>query len=821
MNKKALPIAVTVLLLVFTGISVWASDPQGDAKFRADDATIWHVGDNPAMWGLGNTLFAYGLQYAPVDSRGTVLSPYSSGPDSLGVSSLVMVTPLLNFSFTDRDSTSIYKIGATISPVSWFSVGMQTNCKNYGATTATTYDFGLLLRPADLLSIGVTGNDAFDTDRSLGLGLGLRPLALFTNDASCLTLTADSHFDSNGFTFETAGVHLNLGSTLSLRGWWDFANSRPGAELDLTFGAATFSTSAPLIGDPWGNVRAGFGAIVTKGGTEADYFGRKILMLRDYDAIEVAPPAAKYLKFPWDKKKTIDIESLCALVRRAASDRSVVAVVFEDLPSVGYPAARQELASAIDALRKAGKKLYVYCDDIESGGQYESLFSEADSISLNPNGSLALMGSGGVQLYMKQFFDKLGIRFINLALWDTKSAYNPYTNDSMPAAERQMIQRYIDELQSQADATLVANRGSKLKAPVKELVSKGPYLTASPALEAGLVDHIEYRADFEDSLSKEFKGAKFVENLGDGASSSWGSSPFAKKVAVVWLSGNIVAGKGRPGVDIGQDAARSIKRLREDRSVAGILLRVDSGGGSAMTSDIIANEVKKTVAAGKPVVVSMGGMAASGGYYISAYASRIFASPGTITGSIGVTGLWFNLSGLEEKLGFKAESVVTSPSVNFMNPLLPMNDADVQAAKSAILSMYERFVSTVAEGRKLDPAKVRELGEGQIWIGREALANGLVDELGGLSAAKDWLAAKLGGRVQYRDVFPGTEAKLDGSTVQLASAAYAAASESLSLPRSSLYDGLERIVGPAAKELASMIDMGDGPLYFAAADDVQ
>jgi len=818
MNKREFWIAVVVLLLVFTGIDAWASDPLDDARFRADDVSLWHVGDNPAMWGLGNTLFAYGLQYAPVDSSGAVISPDSSGPSSLGVSSLVVITPLLNFSFTDRDATSHYKIGATFSPVSWFSWGLQTNYTNYGATTRTTYDFGILLRPADLLSIGVTGNDVFNTERGLGLGLGLRPLALFMDDASWLTLTADSHFDNNGFTFETAGLHFNFGSTLSLRGWWDFEQSRPGAELALTFGAATFSTSAPLIGEPWGNVRAGLGAIVNRGGTEADYFGGKILMLKDYDAVVDAPPAAGQFKFPWDKKKTIDIESLCALIRRAASDRSVVAVVFEDLPSVGYPAARQELASAVGTLRKAGKKLYVYCDDIESGGQYESLLSEADSISLNPNGSLALVGSGGVQLFMKQFFDKLGIKFINLALWDTKSAFNPFTSDSMPAAERQMIQRYIDELQAQADEALVANRGSRLKAPIKELVGKGPYLTASPALEAGLVDRIEYRADFEDSLPKEFKGAKLVENLGDDSTSSWGSSPLAKKVAVVWLSGNIVAGKGRPGVDIGQEVARSIKKLREDRSVAALLLRVDSGGGSAMTSDIIANEVKKTVSAGKPVVVSMGGVAASGGYYISAYANRIFASAGTITGSIGVTGLWFNLSGLEEKLGLKAESVVTSPSANFGNPFLPMNDADVQVAKAAILSMYERFVSVVAEGRKLDPAKVRELGEGQIWIGREALANGLVDELGGLPEAKAWIAAKLGGRIQYRNVFPGAEDRWNGSTFRLASAAYVAASESLSLPRSSLYDGLESLVGPAAKALASMIDMGNGPLYLAAYD---
>jgi protease-4 len=179
-----------------------------------------------------------------------------------------------------------------------------------------------------------------------------------------------------------------------------------------------------------------------------------------------------------------------------------------------------------------------------------------------------------------------------------------------------------------------------------------------------------------------------------------------------------------------------------------------------------------------------------------------------------VTGLLFNFAGLDEKLGIKFESVLASPSAAFMDPTKSVNEDDLKKMNASILAFYDRFVSAVAEGRKLDPAKVRELGEGQIWIGREALANGLVDELGGLSEAEAWIAAKLGGRVQYRNVFPGSEGKWDGSTFRLASAAYSAVSESLSLPRSSLYDGLESLVGPAAKELASMIDMGNGPLYL-------
>jgi protease IV len=814
---KTIKIAfVLILSIASSGLCLWASDPLLDAKFRADDASLWHVGDNPAMWGLGDTLFGEGLRYAPVGTDGNVIDMSSSGPDSLGVYDLIVVSPIVNFSLTQRGSTIYSKLGVTLSPTKWFAFGSQTDQVDNGATRTMTQDLGFLIRPFDFLSVGLTGTDIFNTDRSLGMGLGFRPLALFTDEASWLTLTADSHADISGFAFETAGARINIGSGLSLRGWWDFQSSQPGAEISFSYSGLAGFLSSPQLGEPWGNVRAGVGALVTKEGKTANALGRKILVLKDYDSVTDTPPTKMSLKMPWDTKKTIDIASLCALLRRAALDPTVAAVAFEDLPTVGREAAQQELAQAIGVLRSAHKKLYVYADMMDSSQQYESLLSAADSISLNPLGSLYLTGSGGPQLYLKDFFDKLGVKFINLALWDTKSAYNGLTRDSMPEGERAMIQRYIDELQSQADAALEANRGSKLRSPVKEIVAKGPYLVAGTALDAGLVDKLEYRADFEEDLEEEYKGAKIVDGLGDPSADSWGSSPFAKKVAVVWLTGSVVQGKGTVGSEIGQNAALTLKRLRKDPTVSAILLRVDSGGGSAMTSDIIADQVKKTVAAGKSVIVSMGDVAASGGYYISAYASRVFALPGTITGSIGVTGLLFDLTELESKLGIKAESVVTSPNANFMSPFLPTKDSDKETMLASIGSVYDRFVSVVAEGRKLDPETVRKLGEGQIWIGREALANGLVDQLGGLEDAKAYLKTKLGGRVQFEDVFPGADQVLDGSTILVTKAAV----DAMSLrPRAGAEEKLWSLISPTALKLSSMLDMGQGPLYLAELGD--
>lgn len=820
MTKRISRLFSLALCSLLFSLPLWASDPLDDAKFRADDASIWHVRDNPALWALGGgsldgSIFAFGERYAPVDSSGAVIGPSSSGLDSLGLVDMVVASPFINFAMTTRDSTILSSFASYFSPAPWFSFGMQTNQANSGATNSYTYDFGVVSRPADFLSLGATFDDVFESGRSLGLGLAFRPVALFSDKAAWLTLTADSRYDySSGFVFESAGARLSLGSFVDLRGWWNFESARPGLELAVNLGPALFSGSAPRLGEPWGNVRAGLG-LQMKLNEDIDLpFGRKILVLKDYDAVDDAPSAYGSFKFPWNKK-SIDIESLCELVRRAAAEPSVVALVLEDFPSVGRAAAQQELGAALDLFKKSGKKLYVYADAIGESSQYETLLSKADKIAINPCGELFLTGSGGSTLFMKGLFDKLGIRFVNLAQWDTKSAYNSLTKDAMPEAERAMILRYLSELQAQADAALQTNRGPKLKAPVKELVDKGPYLVAADALAAGLVDSLEYRAEFEEELTKEFKGASLVSGLADPSSGSWGASPFAKKVALVYLAGDIVQGKDSSSGQVGQDAALCIKSLREDRSVAAILLRVDSGGGSALTSDVIANEVKKTVASGKPVVVSMGNLAASGGYYVSAYASRIFASPGTITGSIGVTGLWYDLSGLVSKLGLKSETVVTSPSAEFGDLTKPFRDSDGAALTAMIMSMYDRFVSVVAEGRKLDPAKVRELAEGQIWIGREALEKGLVDELGGLEDAKAYLEKKLGGRVQYSELFPGQASQMDGYSIRLASALYESVRANAKIAGADYAATLEAVVGPAAKEIDSLLDMGSGPLYLA------
>ncbi|HQO66772.1 MAG TPA: S49 family peptidase, partial [Spirochaetales bacterium] len=251
---------------------------------------------------------------------------------------------------------------------------------------------------------------------------------------------------------------------------------------------------------------------------------------------------------------------------------------------------------------------------------------------------------------------------------------------------------------------------------------------------------------------------------------------------------------------IGESAAELLAALRDDPTVAGVIMRVDSGGGSALTSDHIARQVKKLKDSGKPVVVSMAGYAASGGYYISAYADRIIAEAGTLTGSIGVTGFDINLTGTLELLGVGSGVVSAGPSGEFGNPFLPRREADGQAERGMVMYIYERFVNVVAEGRGMDRARVDELGKGQIWLGSEAVENGLVDALGGLVDAKAAMEELLGAAGRFEVYLPGTLEP--GSILSLLGLAKAGGASSSMLASARAF----------VNELA---ELGEGALYLA------
>lgn len=816
---------LAILILASSAIGTLSALSSDSFGFRADDGGLWHFEDNPALIPAGThwDSLILGASYDAMDAAGSAL------PDgAFGNVRLAGHIPILGFYDLSLEGSSFDILGGSgFSIGKAFSLGYDVDWSSASGAFAS-YELGVLLRPADFLSLGLTGElDAVQRAYDAGIGLAIRPLALAGGSgplSRALTVDADlSWAESTGWSFENVGIRLLLSDFADLMAWYSppvgsSGTGSLGLELRLALGSANLSVMTPAVAASsvaWraaGDLDLRLSRVASGTSTLASSsLGRRILLVKDIDAIDADRPGTDSRFALFGSKRTSSFPALMTLLEKARRDAGVVAVAFENLPSLGGVAVYQEFAAELRALRKAGKKVYFYGERFDRN--YAILAEESDGISLNPLGSLELSGLGFHRAYLKPLFDSLGIRFVSLAPWDTKSAYNNLTDSSMPAGEEAMMRRLYGDVQEQLGLSLAAGRGGKLPGGADTALSGGPYLAASDALKAGLVDGLAYAGDFEDSLRKAHAGAALVSGFGDSLGEDWGGPAFKRKAAIVWLSGSIGEGDGRAGREIGRSAALEIQRLRKDSSVAGIILRVDSPGGSALTSDNIAREVRLAVEGGKPVVVSMGHLAASGGYYLAAPASWIVAEPATITGSIGVTGIVPNISETLRKLGVNYEGFDLAPGSSFLDPEKKLDDSEIARMDATMLSIYDRFVEVVAAGRKMDPQAVRKIGEGQVWTGREARKLGLVDELGGLAEAKAWLEARLGARPEYFDALPGDAPPFLASLVGLSSAIRAALGEGDE-------GALESLLGPAADRLQRLLDMGRGPVYYLDADSL-
>ena len=757
-----------------------------EPRFRADDGNLWRLADNPALEAVSGDLFAFG-------------AASQVGPDwRAGNRDLQLISPFVSFRYTWNEAAeTMLRFGTSLGPWEGLSLGYRRDEATKGGVKDTHHQFGLLYRPFDVVSTGLTLDDAFGLEKQWGAGVGIRPLRAFSPQGDWLTLTADVAWPQASLVWERVGGRVSWQGS-DLRVWYELTTGRPGVELTVAIGpgettaelnrvgtALRWSTKTPQIGS--------FGPILLK------IEGTSVLGSTASPSNPLFSGASRW-----------SLPKLLATLERAAGDPQVAAVIFEGPPSVGGQAGAAELRAALEKLKKAGKKTYVHSDSFGDSLGFQGWASAADRVSLDPTGSLWLTASGARRLYLKDFFDKIGVQFVNLAPWETKSANNALTFGQMPDGERAMLKRYLSDRDSLAASALASGRQGRLKKDATTLIAQGPYLVAQEALDAGLIDALESRADFAEFLAKEHPGASTVTDLVSPIDTGWGPSLARKTVALVHLAGDITGGKGQAGQSIGRAAAEAIKALREDKTVHALLLRVDSPGGAVLPSDALAQEVKKTVAAGKPVVVVMGDVAASGGYYLSAPASRIFAQPGTLTGSIGVTAALFTAEKALGLLGVKADGVDQGASSSFGDWTRPLTPADRTKWNAMIDATYQRFLDVVAEGRHLDKARLEPLARGQIYTGREALTLGLVDELGGQAEAKAWLETTLGGPVEWRELTPGDNNPW-GNLLSPLATALVQASDS---PTLKLAQALDPVVAPWASALEGVVARGPGPLVW-------
>lgn len=401
---------------------------------------------------------------------------------------------------------------------------------------------------------------------------------------------------------------------------------------------------------------------------------------------------------------------------------------------LGWARAR-ELREALLRLRTKGKKLIAFLED--SGNMEYYIASCADEVVALPEAILEIHGLSAEVMFLKGAFDKFGVEAQFVAMGKYKNAPNQYTEKKFTAAHREQMESLIGGLYDEYISAVAKSR-KKTEDEVEAMISAGPYDGAS-ALDAGLVDKLEYPEEALDAAGETHR------HLGDFRDKG-GAFDTRPKVALIFVDGEIMSGESQEG-GIGSGAvagsdtiAEALRNAADDESIKAVVLRVNSPGGSGSASDVIAREVENTVAE-KPVIVSMGDYAASGGYYVSAPASAIVADPTTITGSIGVFFGKFVLKGLFDKLGITNDYVDYGKGGSFSSVSRRWTIEDQAKVEGLASRFYDRFLSLVAENRHMDVEKVHEIAQGRVWTGAEAKKVGLVDELGGfdkaLAVAKD------------------------------------------------------------------------------------
>ncbi len=447
-----------------------------------------------------------------------------------------------------------------------------------------------------------------------------------------------------------------------------------------------------------------------------------------------------------DESSQVQLRDLVGAIDAAAKDSRITRILLlpDELQGGGF-AALHEVGAALDRFRAAGKPVIVWAVNLDQGQYY--LAAHADRLLMDPQGGVMLTGLANYRLFYKNLLDKLGVDVHLFRVGEFKSAAEPYILDHASAESKQADSYWMGGLWDSYLAEVAALR--KLDpAVLRDDIDHLPEHIASTegdlaqlALNQHLVDGMATRAELIAMMRKEGvpadrKGHSFRQvDLAHYAASVADDEMFGAGVAIVVAEGEISGGKQSPGSIGGESTAALIRSAREDRKTKALVLRVNSPGGEVYAAEQIRREIELTRAAGIPVVVSMGDVAASGGYWISMNANRIFAEPNTITGSIGIFGMYYSVPNTLAKLGIQSDGVGTGPMAGAFDITRPL-DPKVGAVIQAIINKgYRDFVGKVANARGKSYASIDAIAQGRVWTGQQALARGLVDQLGGLDAA--------------------------------------------------------------------------------------
>ncbi|HEY4105880.1 MAG TPA: signal peptide peptidase SppA [Polyangiaceae bacterium] len=646
--------------------------------------------------------------------------------------------------------------GLALHPSDTFGVGfsLQRSYSNQAAAhDLASWSLGATWRPSDYFGFAVVGKDLNApttsqggyVERAYNLALALRPARSRAVEVGLEAEHVDHDHsripndDPRGYWVPRATLGIDVPELGRLRG--DFAYSDPGndagekqwlASANFAFNFNGSSGSAEVAGGSM------FGdSLGAAKGKAADNVAFEIAArgFRDSAAAE-APRYALSLRI----EDTPNTRGHTALLRKlwdiADHEPTVAAVVFELRTAPANSLAHaQELRDAVFHLRQAGKKVLCHLEDADGASLY--LCSAADRILLNPAGGIRFAGLKSRYMYFGSMLEKLGIRADFVRIGAHKSAPEEFMRDNSTEVSRA---DKIDLLQQiEKNFTLGVSSGRHIDAQeLRARIARGPFV-ASEAKFAGLVDGFAFDDQLEEATSRlvgypvilrdDHRAPRTPDYFGDNSG-----------IAIIYVDGDMVDGRSQTIPLLGTrlvgsyTIAESLKKARENPKIGAVVLRVETGGGSAMAADVIYREVQLTAAV-KPVIVSMGSAAASGGYYISAPGTRIFANPSTITGSIGIFYGKADVAELMRKIGVTVEVYKTAPRADAESIFRPFSPEERAELEHKVAQFYDVFLTRVASGRKLSKAQVDAVGQGRVWTGEQALDRKLVDEIGGLRQA--------------------------------------------------------------------------------------
>ncbi len=623
------------------------------------------------------------------------------------------------------------------------SRGVYLGARLAGDSTGSKFDLGTLVRPVRWVSVGAVLKSVGGQGSHVQASVAVRPfterVTIFADAALIRPVTGVLGIQARPFD----GVSVAIAAA-------------PGASLRETRWTAGAELSGKNAGLGWlGSVAPGHSRL----GESGLYF-----RVRSPDRPSLLPGMPRYLEMKLSGRiveqkpslsfgaKTRQLSDIVGMLERARRDRSVIGLLlWLDMPQMSMAQA-EEVRAALEQFRSTGKRVLVYSPGLGMNDYY--LASVADRIACHPLGGVDIPGYAAQSLFLKGSLEKLGLEVQTHRHGRYKSAIEMFTEDSMSPASREQLGEYIDAVYGAFRDDVAAGRRNTT-GWVDSLVTVA-WFRAGEAEAAGLVDTLLYYDEVAAEAKRVFGRAIRLKEADysrhDSHPDHWGEMP---AVAVVYAVGDITTGRSGTSFITGRQRlgsetlAGAIAAVRKDRRVKAVVLRIDSPGGDGFASDIVWRELE-LLRKQKPLVVSMGSVAASGGFYIACNARRVFASRTTLTGSIGIFGLGLVTEGLFNKLGARREVVKRGERADAQLGLRRYTLDEDSTIQAQLDWWYQQFVEKVAIGRGMSQGAVDSVGQGRIWSGADALRVGLVDSLGGLRAALDCARGMAGlGECEY------------------------------------------------------------------------